>query len=65
MLRNTRLIDSPMPAHLKPTIAQADPRIGRSEKWLEDWQKIADEQTAKAFELYIARLSKTRPCVRS
>ena len=34
-------------------------------KMAEVRQKIADEQTAKAFELYIARLSKTRHCVRS
>ena len=46
----------PMPARLKSTVAQADRSIGQSEKGLDDWQTIADEQTAKAFELYIARL---------
>ena len=46
----------PMPARLKSTVAQADRPMGQSEKWLDDWQTIADEQTAKAFELYIARL---------
>ena len=46
----------PMPARLKSTVAQADRPIGQSEKGLDDWQTIADEQTAKAFELYIARL---------
>jgi hypothetical protein len=64
---NATIINFPMPAHLKSiksTIAHADRPIGRSEKCLEDWQKIADEQTAKAFELYIARL-KQNPAVAS
>lgn len=37
------------------------PPTGQSEKWLEDWQKIADEQTAKALELYIARVKQNPP----
>ena len=50
-----------MPARLKPTIAQANRSIGQLENWQEDWQKMADEQTAKAFELYIAQVKQNPP----
>jgi hypothetical protein len=50
-----------MSARLRPTIAQANRSTGQPEKWPEDWQKIADEQTAKAFELSIARLKQNLP----
>ena len=43
-----------MPARLKPMIVRARRAIRQSV--LDDWQKIADEQTAKEFERYSARL---------
>ena len=56
-----RIINFPMAARLKLSITQAHRSTGQSETWLEDWQKIADEQTAKALELYIARVKQNPP----
>jgi hypothetical protein len=50
-----------MAARLKLSITQAHRSTGQSETWPEDWQKIADEQTAKALELYIARVKQNPP----
>jgi hypothetical protein len=47
-----------MPARLKPMIVRTRRAIRQSKKLLDDWQKIADEQTAKEFERYSARLKR-------
>jgi hypothetical protein len=44
-----------MPARLKPMIVRAHRVMRQSKKSLDDWQRVADEQTAKEFELYTAR----------
>ena len=57
-LINAGIINFLMPARLKPSIFRTRRPIQQSKKSLADWQKIADEQTAKEFERYTARLKR-------
>jgi hypothetical protein len=48
-----------MPARLRPALVRTHRSIRRSKKALEEWQKFADNQTAKEFERY-SRLARDR-----
>jgi len=47
-----------MPARLKPIILRTRRQIQQQDKRLGDLQKLIDEQTAKEFERYLARLKR-------
>jgi hypothetical protein len=47
-----------MPARLKPIILRTRRQMQQQDKRLGDLQKLIDEQTAKEFERYLARLKR-------
>jgi hypothetical protein len=49
---------SKMPARLKPILVRTHRQLQQQSKRLDDWQKFIDEQTAKEFERYAARLKR-------